>query len=94
MKLVERNHMASDPRDYKIDIASLGSAEQASENAISPQGTGVPYVSVMFECCKIYQRVYRRPDGKAYDGKCPRCGLPVHLAIGPGGTTSRFFTAS
>lgn len=52
-----------------------------------------PYVGILFECCGVYQRVYRRPEQSTYTGHCPRCLRPVKLRVGPGGTTARIFRA-
>lgn len=52
---------------------------------------GRPYLSVHFACCGIYQRVYREPDGKTYQGRCPRCATPVRFIVGQGGTAARTF---
>ena len=41
--------------------------------------------------CAVYTRIYRSADGAAYHGRCPRCGKPVHFAVGPGGTDARTF---
>lgn len=76
----------SDPRDYKLEISSLGQAD-----APPSQSTPRPYLSVLFECCGMYQRVYRDADGSAYSGRCPRCGSPVSFRVGASGTSSRFF---
>ena len=74
----------ADPRDYKVEISSAPA---------SPQGAAArrPYLSVLFNCCRVYQRIYRNNDGTAYEGRCPKCARPVRFAVGPGGTDSRFF---
>ncbi|MHC4976290.1 MAG: hypothetical protein ACYTF7_06755 [Planctomycetota bacterium] len=53
-----------------------------------------PWLSVYFQCCHVYTRIYRSPDGSSYNGSCPRCGKRVCARVGPGGTTQRFFRAS
>ena len=50
-----------------------------------------PYLRVYFECCTIYQRIYRDRDGRAYSGRCPRCLRTIRFRVGPGGTASRDF---
>ena len=77
----------SDPRDYKLDISSLPN----SDGAQRPTPAGRPYLSVLFECCGVYQRIYKSADGAAYRGACPKCGLPVNFAVGEAGTSARFF---
>jgi len=80
--------MAADPRDYKLDISSL------KDGAGSSTGLqGRPFLSVLFDCCQVYQRIYRSPDGKTYRGRCPKCGNPVQFIVGEGGTTARYFRA-
>jgi hypothetical protein len=58
----------------------------------SPQGPR-PWVSILFECCNVYARVYRRPDQMFYRGRCPRCLRVVQLRVGPDGIPARFFRA-
>lgn len=52
------------------------------------------YVGVVFQCCRVYARIYVNAGGTAYTGCCPRCGKRLVVRIGPAGTDSRFFTAS
>jgi hypothetical protein len=51
------------------------------------------FVGVHFTCCDAYSRVYINRDQTAYEGLCPKCAKKIRLAIGPGGTDARFFTA-
>lgn len=62
-----------------------------SPHPVAPQGR--PYLGVHFINCHVYGRLYRHPDGTAYHGRCPRCGAPLRVPVGQGGTTQRFFTA-
>lgn len=78
--------MAGDPRDYRVELSG-----QAAPGEAGSGGQGRPFVSVHFQCCGAYQRIYRSADGKSYQGRCPRCARPVHFAVGSGGTTCRFF---
>jgi hypothetical protein len=77
----------SDPRDYKLDVAGLSPPESAGEGS-SPSR---PFLGIRFNCCGVYQRVYRSPDGKFYRGRCPRCARAVEFKVGTGGSDSRFF---
>ena len=82
--------MPTDPRDYKLDVAGIPPSQPSGAPAPRPR----PYLSVRFDCCGIYQRVYRDPDGRNYRGRCPRCTRPVVFAVGEGGTNARCFVVS
>ena len=83
--------MPSDPRDYKLDLSPTAGSGAAPDNAQAGQR---PYLSVHFACCGAYQRIYRDPDGKHYQGRCPRCARPVRFIVGEGGTANRCFIVS
>jgi hypothetical protein len=51
-----------------------------------------PFVGVQFDCCGTYSRIYRNAAETAYVGNCPRCARKIELKIGPGGSSSRFYT--
>ena len=49
------------------------------------------YLGILFKCCGIYGRIYQNKDKTAYAGRCPKCMKSVKIAVGEGGTNSRFF---
>ncbi len=79
--------MSADREAYRQEMSSAeptaagGGASRCSR----------PYLSVHFACCGVYLRIYRAADGKAYRGRCPKCGRPVSFQVGAGGTDCRFF---
>jgi hypothetical protein len=79
--------VASNP-DYILDVSGL-----PPQQPPKPVRESRPWISVSWNCCSTYSRVYRNKAGDAYEGRCPKCGQPVIATIGPGGTSSRFFEA-
>ncbi len=51
------------------------------------------FLSVWYQCCNVYGRMYRNPEATAYEGCCPKCGAAVHALIGPDGSNRRMFLA-
>lgn len=83
----------ADPQDT-LDLSTRPTAaEPANANTKPGQGKR-PWISIWFECCNVYSRIYRDPSATVYQGRCPRCGANVCAKVGPGGTSQRFFRAS
>ena len=82
--------MATDPRDYKLDLSTPSSGTSSTDTGTASPAR--PFVSVHFTCCGVYTRIYRTPDATAYRGRCPRCARPVQFRVGENGTSARFFT--
>lgn len=55
--------------------------------------TGRPFISILFECCRVYQRVYLNVSRTGFVGWCPRCARRVEVRIDPRGGKDRFFRA-
>jgi hypothetical protein len=72
-----------DPIGSRLDVTA-GAAEGKSVDAR-------PFLQVLFNCCRVYQRVYQSADRTGYHGRCPKCGRSVRFTVGPGGTDARQF---
>ena len=73
-----------------LDLTSDHTAGDSSGSTAA----GRRFLGLQFDCCGVYTRVYVNQDETAYEGNCPKCARPVRLEIGPGGTSSRFFSVS
>ncbi len=87
-----------DEPSYILDIRSLSDGGEPSgqppEASSGTDAQGRRWIGLQFDCCGVYTRIYRNRDGTAYTGACPRCGRPVQIRIGQGGTNSRMFRAT
>ncbi len=45
--------------------------------------TNRPYIGIRFDCCSVYQRIYREPDEQIYAGRCPKCLKMVRVEVDP-----------
>lgn len=78
----------------RMDIVDIPGVDTGAASRAAGDNSSRPYLSVRFDCCQVYLRIYRSADGKRYSGHCPRCGKAVNFLVGPGGTSSRFFVVS
>ncbi len=53
--------------------------------------TDRPYLQILFECCQVYQRVYKDRSGQFYLGRCPRCLRQIRFRVARDGTPARRF---
>ena len=71
--------MPFDRRDNKLDVKAVPGAQPRAP--ATPRASPRPYLSVLFNCCRVYQRVYRSRDDASYAGRCQRCGRPVRFRV-------------
>ncbi len=82
--------------DYILEIGSSeAKVSNSGQSVRAEDGTskGRKYICVQFDCCNVYNRIYKNRQGTAYEGYCPRCGKRVKVRIGPNGVDARFFRA-
>ena len=65
------------------------SAEKPNSDSQTPRTR--KFLGIKFNCCLVYVHIYLNKEGTAYEGRCPKCGKPVKLKVGSGGTDHRFF---
>ena len=83
--------MCAQRPDYLLDVSDLEPEPETED-----RGTLLAnrrWIGVRFDCCGVYQRLYKSKDGRRYCGCCPRCLRKVRVQVGSGGTDARFFTA-
>lgn len=73
------------------DSVEIGGRERETGGR---KGAPRPFLGLHFTCSGQYARANKTADGKAYLGRCPRCGACVKFPIGEGGTDRRFFEVS
>ena len=54
---------------------------------------GRPFMGVMFDCCKVYVRIYLNRAGTHYNGRCPKCLRTLRFKVGESGTSARMWRA-
>jgi len=82
-------HQTMTSEDYHVEISGIEEGEPSDGRAGGPR----PWLGIRFDCCGVYQRVYRNESDTAYVGRCPRCLAVVRIHVGPSGTPQRFFRA-
>lgn len=80
----------ADDSDYIVDIEGQA-IDDGKDREV--RRTARPFICVHFECCDVYNRIYRRKDATAYVGWCPKCARKVTVRVGPNGINARFFRA-
>lgn len=87
--------MPADPEDIVEIGGSAACHGPGTPRRADPSGGSArPYLRLWFACANQYARAYKLPCGTAYSGRCPSCGQAMRFAIGPGGTSERFFQVS
>lgn len=86
----EYRDISSNGRDIDVTSGRHGSGFTATGEGSSPQR---PWIGIRFECCGVYSRIYRDVAVQAYEGRCPRCGLSISVAVASDGLDARILRA-
>jgi len=66
-------------------------ARQPTETSTSQS----PWLGVYFRCSGQYVRVFRTPQAKHYQARCPKCAQTIRFEVDPvSGSNQRLFTVS
>lgn len=76
-----------------IDVISSADSDTLGDGTAGTNEAGRPWIGIHFECCGVYTRISRRPEAKEYEGRCPKCGLPIRVGVGPKGVKTRLLRA-
>jgi len=82
----------ADPQD-RLDFSWSPAPDPDEPPGTRGTTNGRRWLSIYFDCCHTYARIYRAVGGRCYTGWCPRCGARRDVPIGPGGTSQRAFRA-
>ncbi len=52
-----------------------------------------PFISILFDCCRVYQRIYLNAARTAFTGWCPKCARKIEVRVDPSADDCRFFVA-
>lgn len=84
-----------EPRDI-VDIEGLRPPAPAGGTGDAPPsdaGPARPFLMIWFRCCATYGRLPKSPDGRRYEGRCPKCLARLTVPVGANGTSRRMFEA-
>ena len=87
-----------DPRD-RVDIHGIQlpppSVRAPGDSPAGRDDVGPrrPFLQIWYRCCHVYGRLTKAEDGSCYTGRCPKCGAPLDVPVGEGGTNRRAFEA-
>ncbi len=79
---------------FSDPASAVGSGGSAAGPAAGSAASRRPWIGIHFECCDVYQRVYRKPEDDHYLGFCPKCGRRIRLRVAADGVDAKFFRAT